>query len=55
MSSLILAANLIKGDIDSVAKEAIPFVIMDVIVLIILTLLPILSMYLPVKAGLYMP
>jgi hypothetical protein len=28
---------------------------MDVIVLIILSLLPILSLYLPIKAGLYSP
>ncbi|MBW2589920.1 MAG: TRAP transporter large permease subunit, partial [Deltaproteobacteria bacterium] len=53
--NLFTAANLIKGDIDSVAKEAIPFVIMDIIILIILSLLPILSLYLPVKAGLYTP
>lgn len=53
--NLFTAANLINGDLDSVAKQAIPFVIMDVIVLIILSLLPVLSMYLPVKAGLYTP
>jgi len=53
--NLFTAANLIKGNIDSVAKQAIPFVIMDAIVLIILSLVPWLSMYLPVKAGLYMP
>ncbi len=53
--NLFTAANLIKGDVDSVAKQAIPFVLMDVIVLIILSLFPILSMYLPVKAGLYTP
>jgi len=53
--NLFTAANLIKGDVDSVAKQAIPFVLMDVIILIILSLFPILSMYLPVKAGLYTP
>ena len=53
--NLFTAANLIKGDIDSVAKEAIPYVIMDIIILIILSLLPILSLYLPIKAGLYTP
>jgi len=53
--NLFTAANLIKGDVDSVAKQAIPFVLMDVVVLIILSLFPILSMYLPVKAGLYTP
>jgi len=53
--NLFTAANLIKGDVDSVAKEAIPYVIMDIIVLIILSLLPILSLYLPIRAGLYTP
>ncbi|MBW1981765.1 MAG: TRAP transporter large permease [Deltaproteobacteria bacterium] len=53
--NLFTAANLIEGDIDSIAKQAIPFVIMDAIVLIILSFIPWLSMYLPVKAGLYTP
>ncbi len=53
--NLFTAANLIRGDIDAVAKEAIPFVIMDVVVLIILSLIPALSLYLPVAAGLYRP
>ena len=53
--NLFTAANLIKGDLDSIAKQAIAFVIMDVIVLIILSLVPALSTYLPIKAGLYTP
>jgi C4-dicarboxylate transporter, DctM subunit len=53
--NLFTAANLIKGNLDSVAKQAIPFVIMDAIILIILSLFPILSLYLPIKAGLYTP
>jgi len=53
--NLFTAANLINSDVDSVAKEAIPYVLMDVVVLIILSLLPILSLYLPIKAGLYSP
>ena len=53
--NLFTAANLIGSDVDAVAKEAIPYVIMDVVVLIILSLLPILSLYLPIKAGLYSP
>ncbi|MDM8522602.1 TRAP transporter large permease [Desulfococcaceae bacterium HSG8] len=53
--NLFTAANLIRGDVDSVAKEAIPFIIMDVIVLIIISLIPALSLYLPVKANLYVP
>ncbi len=51
--NLFAAANLIKGDVDSVAKQAIYFVIMDVVVLIILSLIPALSLYLPIMAGLY--
>ena len=53
--NLFTAANLVKGDLDSIAKQAIVFVIMDVVVLIILSLFPILSLYLPVLAGLYTP
>lgn len=53
--NLFTAANLIKGDLDSIAKQAVVFVIMDVVVLIILSLFPILSLYLPVLAGLYTP
>ena len=53
--NLFTAANLVGGDLDAIAKEALPFVIMDVVVLVILSLLPILSLYLPVKAGLYVP
>jgi C4-dicarboxylate transporter DctM subunit len=53
--NLFTAANLINGDVDAVAREAVPYVVMDVVVLIILSLLPILSLYLPIKAGLYSP
>jgi len=53
--NLFTAANLVKGDLDSIAKQAIVFVIMDVVILIILSLFPILSLYLPVLAGLYKP
>jgi C4-dicarboxylate transporter DctM subunit len=53
--NLFTAANLIKGNLDSIAKQAIAFVIMDVIVLIILSLFPILSLYLPMLSGLYKP
>lgn len=53
--NLFTAANLINGDVDSVAKEAIPFIIMDVIILIIISLIPALSLYLPMKANLYTP
>ena len=53
--NLFTAANLVKGDLDAIAKQAILFVIMDVVVLIMLSLFPILSLYLPVVAGLYTP
>jgi len=53
--NLFTAANLVKGDLDSIARQAVVFVIMDVVVLIILSLFPILSLYLPVLAGLYKP
>jgi C4-dicarboxylate transporter DctM subunit len=53
--NLFTAANLVKGNLDSVAKQAIVFVIMDIVILIILSLFPILSLYLPVLAGLYKP
>jgi len=53
--NLFTAANLVKGDLDAVAKQAIVFVIMDVVGLIRLALFPILSIYLPVAAGLYTP
>jgi C4-dicarboxylate transporter DctM subunit len=53
--NLFTAANLVKSDLDSIAKQAFVFVIMDVVVLIILSLFPILSLYLPVAAGLYTP
>jgi len=53
--NLFTAANLIKGEIDSVARQAIPFVLVDVIVLIILSIVPWFSLYSPVKAGLYTP
>ncbi len=53
--NLFTAANLIRGNLDSIAKQAVVFVVMDVIVLIILSLFPILSLYLPVEAGLYSP
>ena len=53
--NLFTAANLIGSDVDTVAKEAIPYVLMDIVVLLILSLFPILSLYLPVQAGLYTP
>jgi C4-dicarboxylate transporter DctM subunit len=53
--NLFTAANLIKSDLDPVAKQAFPFVIAASIVLIIISLIPALSVYLPVKLGLYTP
>jgi len=53
--NLFTAANLVKSEIDPVAKQAIPFVLMDAAVLLVLSLVPALSTYLPIKAGLYTP
>ncbi len=53
--NLFTAANLVKGNLDSIAKEAVPYVVMDIVVLIIISLIPALSTYLPIKAGLYTP
>ncbi len=53
--NLFTAANLVKGNLDAIAREAIPYVVMDAIVLVVLSLFPILALYLPVLAGLYTP
>jgi C4-dicarboxylate transporter, DctM subunit len=53
--NLFTAANLVRGSLDSVAKEAIPYVIVSTIALIIISLIPALSTYLPIRAGLYTP
>lgn len=53
--NLFTAANLIQGDLDSVAKEAISYVIISAIMLIIISIIPALSTFLPIRAGLYAP
>lgn len=53
--NLFTAANLIESDIDSVAREAIPYVIMAAVILIVISLVPALSTFLPIQAGLYNP
>jgi len=53
--NLFTAANLAECPVDEIAREAIPFVLMDFVVLVILSLLPVLSLYLPTWAGLYTP
>jgi C4-dicarboxylate transporter DctM subunit len=53
--NLFTAANLIGGDLDAIAKQAVWFVLMDIVVLLILSLFPLLSLYLPALAGLYSP
>jgi C4-dicarboxylate transporter DctM subunit len=53
--NLFTAANLVGSELDPVAKEAIPYVITATVVLIIISLIPALSTYLPIKAGLYVP
>jgi C4-dicarboxylate transporter DctM subunit len=53
--NLFTAAGLIHSDLDPIAKEAIPYVIAAIIALIIISVIPALSLYLPVHAGLYKP
>ncbi|NOX32725.1 MAG: TRAP transporter large permease [Deltaproteobacteria bacterium] len=53
--NLFTAANLTGESVDSISKQAIPFIMMAAIVLVILSLFPELSLYLPIKAGLYTP
>ena len=53
--NLFTAANLADCQVDEIAKQAVPFVLMDLVVLVILSLFPLLSLYLPVWAGLYSP
>ncbi len=53
--NLFTAANPIHGDIDSVAEEALVFVAISAVVLLIISLVPELWLYLPVQAGLYAP
>lgn len=53
--NLFTAANLAECEVDEIAKEAIPYVAMDFVVLIIISLIPALSLYLPEWAGLYTP
>ncbi len=51
--NLFTAAGLIHSDLDPIAREAIPYVIAAVIALVIISLIPALSLYLPIHAGLY--
>ena len=53
--NLFTAANLAGCEVDEIAREAVPFVAMALLVLVLLSLLPALSLYLPVWAGLYSP
>jgi C4-dicarboxylate transporter DctM subunit len=53
--NLFTAANLVGSELDPIAKQAIPYVVASAIVLILISLFPALSTYLPVRAGLYSP
>lgn len=51
--NLFTVTNLIKGNMDSVAFESIPFILTEVLLLIVLSLIPWLSLFLSKMAGLY--
>ncbi|MCD6237852.1 MAG: TRAP transporter large permease [Thermotogae bacterium] len=53
--NLFTAAGIIHSDLDPIAKEAIPYVIAAAIALVVISLFPVLSLYLPIHAGLYTP
>ena len=53
--NLFTAANLVGCEVDEIAREAIPYVAMDFVVLVIISLIPALSLFLPEWAGLYTP
>ncbi len=53
--NLFTAANLVDCDVDAVAKRILPYVVANVAILVLLSLFPALSLYLPVKLGLYTP
>lgn len=51
--NLFTAANLAKTNIDQVAKETLPYVLAAVIVLILISLFPVLSLWIPHLSGLH--
>ncbi len=51
--NLFTAANIAGTSVDAISKRLIPYVLVNFAVLIILTLLPALSTWLPVKLGLH--
>jgi C4-dicarboxylate transporter DctM subunit len=53
--NLFTAASLLETDIDPVARRAVPFIVVNVIVLIVLSVFPQISLWLPVRLGLYAP
>jgi len=53
--NLFTAANLAGRPLDGIAREAIPFIIAAVLVLILISLLPALSLFLPRITGNYIP
>jgi C4-dicarboxylate transporter, DctM subunit len=53
--NLFTAANLVGSDLDSLAKESMWFVAIATVALILFSLVPALSTWLPIKAGLYTP
>jgi C4-dicarboxylate transporter DctM subunit len=53
--NLFTAANLIESDVDAVSRRIIPYVAVNVAVLVVLSAVPALSLYLPVRLGLHVP
>ncbi len=53
--NLYVAANLTKSTLDEIAKEILPYLLAAIIALIILTFIPQISLFIPLKSGLYIP
>ena len=53
--NLATVAGIADTEIDAVSRHLLPYIAVNILVLVILTVFTSLSLYLPVKAGLYTP
>ncbi len=53
--NLFTAANLVDDNVDAISRKIIPYAFMNVVVLIVLSLFPLLSLFLPRLMGAWQP
>ena len=53
--NLFTAANLVDSNVDAVSRRIIPFVAINVVLLLVLSFLPSISLSLPTWLGIYAP